>query len=97
MKFEAFEVCFLGLQKEPFLRSYFRELNTFIAIEIVKKECNMLEIVQVEGFCPSKIKISQFFNEFHLKIIWTRVRSCQNDHATPLDKLREKSWSRATN
>ena len=35
VKFEAFEVCFLGLEEEPFLRSYFIERITFKALEKV--------------------------------------------------------------
>ena len=58
VKFEAFEVCFLGLPYEPFLWSYFIEpIFFFKALEKSKKECNMLEIILVQGFCPLKIKI----------------------------------------
>ena len=41
----------------PFIVSW------FIAIEKCEKECNMLEIILVQGFCPPKIKISQFPSE----------------------------------
>jgi len=40
-----------------------QSLITFIAIEKCEKECNMLEIILVQGFCPPKIKISQFPSE----------------------------------
>ena len=34
----------------------------------MKKECNILEIILVQGFCPLNIKISQFPNGFHLNL-----------------------------
>ena len=33
-----------------------------------KKECNMLEIILVQGFCPLKVEITQFPDGFHLNI-----------------------------
>ena len=42
-------------------------LITFIALEKCEKECSMLEIILVQGFCPLKIKITQFPNGFCLK------------------------------
>ena len=65
MKFEAFEVCLLWLQEDPFLRSYFLQPITFIALEKCEKECTMLEIILVQGFFPLKIKITQFPARFH--------------------------------
>ena len=50
VKFEAVKVCFLGLQYEPFRRSYFVLLITLIALEKCEKECNMLEIILVHCF-----------------------------------------------
>ena len=44
-------------------------LHFFIALEKCEKECNMLEIILVQGFCSLKIKITQFPNEFCLKFI----------------------------
>ena len=35
-------------------------LHYFIAFEKCKKGWNMLEIILVQGFCPLKIKITQF-------------------------------------
>ena len=61
-------LIFRGLQLEPFLRSYFIQLITFIALKTCEKECNMLEVILVKGFCPLKIKISQFPNGFCLKV-----------------------------
>ena len=46
------EVCFLRLQKEPFLRSYSIQLmHYFIARENCEKECTMPEIILVQGYC----------------------------------------------
>ena len=42
------------------------ELTTFIALKKSKKESNMVEITLVQGFCPLKIKITQFPNGFRL-------------------------------
>ena len=67
MKFEAFVFCFLGLKEEPFLRSYFIELITFKALGKCETECNMLEIILVQGFSPLKSKITQFPNGLFLK------------------------------
>ena len=40
----------------------------FIALEKCEKECNMLENILVQGFCPLKIKITQFPDGFCLKL-----------------------------
>ena len=39
-----------------------------MALEKCEKECNMLEIILVKGFCPLKINITQFPNGFCLKV-----------------------------
>ena len=39
---------------------------TFIAFEKSEKECNMLQVILVQGFCPLKIKITQFLDGFCL-------------------------------
>jgi len=41
---------------------------TFIALEKCEKECNMLEIILVQGFRPLKIKITQFPNGIPLNL-----------------------------
>ena len=38
-----------------------------MALEKCEKEYNMLEIILIQGFCPLKIKITQFRNGFLLK------------------------------
>ena len=53
--------CFFDVLSFSFL-----QLSTFIALENCEKECNMLEIVLVQGFRPLKIKITQFPNGFQL-------------------------------
>ena len=35
----------------------------------MQKECNMLLIILVQGFCPTKIKITQFLDGFRLIIL----------------------------
>ena len=44
-----------------------QSLIIFIAPEKGGIECNMLEIILVQVFCPLKIKMTQFLNGFHLK------------------------------
>ena len=44
-----------------------QNLLTFIALEKCKKECNLLKITLVQGFCPLKINITQFSNRFRFK------------------------------
>ena len=66
-------VCFIRPRArlhEPFLLRYFIELNTSIAPEKCKKECGMLEIILVQGFCPLKIKITQFPDVFYLNFFF---------------------------
>ena len=41
---------------------------TPIAIEKCKKECNLAKNILVQGFCPLKIKITQFADGFHLNL-----------------------------
>ena len=38
-----------------------------MAIKKCEKECNMLENMLVQGFCPLKMKVTQFPNAFCLK------------------------------
>ena len=69
MRLLKFVLRFLGLQyKEPLLRSFIIQLiTTLIALEKCEKKSNMLEIIQVQGVCPLKIKTTQFPDGFHLK------------------------------
>ena len=45
---------------------YYRRQITSLALEKCKKECNILSIILVQGFCPLKIKITQFSGGFRL-------------------------------
>ena len=45
----------------------------FIALEKCKKECNMIEIILVWGFCQLKIKITQFPDGFHLEFNFVSI------------------------
>ena len=47
----------------------------FIGLKKCKKEFNMLEIVLVQGFCPLKINITEFFNRFRLKLYSDTLQS----------------------
>ena len=50
-----------------FLWCYYRDvIITSLAFEKCKKECNILEIILVQGFCPLKSKITQFHGGFCL-------------------------------
>ena len=44
-----------------------QNISTFIALEKCKKECSMLKIILVQGFCSLKINITQFSNGFRFK------------------------------
>ena len=44
-----------------------QNIFTFIALEKCKKECSMLKIILLQGFCPLKINITQSFNGFPFK------------------------------
>ena len=60
-----------------FLWCYYRWQITSLALEKCKKECNILWIILVQGFCPLKIKITQFPGGFRLNT--HRVfRSCND-------------------
>ena len=49
-----------------FLWCYYRQLITSVAFEKAEKECNIVEIILVQGFGPLKIKITQFPDGFIL-------------------------------
>lgn len=40
---------------------------TFIALEKCNKECQIIEIILVQGFCPLRIKITRFSGGFRRK------------------------------
>ena len=44
-----------------------QNLFTFITLEKCTKECNMIKIIRVQGFCSLKINITQFSNGFCFK------------------------------
>ena len=52
-----------------FLWFYYRWLITSLGLEKCKKECNILLIILVQGFCPLRIKITQSPRGFLLNII----------------------------
>ena len=54
-----------------FLWYYNRQLITSIALEKYKKECDTVKIILVQGFCPLKIKITQFSDGFRLNVYKT--------------------------
>ena len=59
-----FDICFLGLPKEIFFGVI---TDNTIAVKKCEKECNMLKIILVQGFCRLKIKITQFLAGFHFR------------------------------
>ena len=63
-----FDIHSLGFPN--FLWCYYRWFITSLAFEQGKKECNILEIILVQGFCPLKIKITQFPGGFFLDMIF---------------------------
>ena len=67
MKFEAFEVIFFQAPIRTFSSELFHITYYSYSLKKYKKGCNLLEIFLVQGFCPLKIKITQFPNGFHLK------------------------------
>ena len=58
-----------------FLWCYYRWLITYLGIENVKEECNMCSIILVQGFCPLKIKITQFLMDSVLIIVTSTYSS----------------------
>ena len=59
---------FLGSHKKfSLVLLVYRWLVTSLALEKCNKECSMLYIILVQGFCPLKIKITQFPGGFRLK------------------------------
>ena len=50
-----------------FLWCHYRWLLSSLALEKCKQECTILKIILVQGFCPLRIKITQFPGGFRLK------------------------------
>ena len=73
---------FSGSNKNLFFR-----VISFKALEKSEKECNMLEIILVQGFCSLKIKITQFPDEFCLNFFRFNFISI---HLVPYPKTKEK-------
>ena len=68
--FVKFYFYFLGLGLwEIFFRCNYTWFITSLALEKCKKECNMLQIILVQEFCPLKIKITQCPGGFHLNLL----------------------------
>ena len=55
-----FDIHFLGLPWEIFFGVTTDDLLRPLALEKCKNECNIVWIILVQGFCPLKIKITQF-------------------------------------
>ena len=53
-----------------FLWCYYRWLITSLSLEKCKKEDNFVWIILVQGFCPLKIKLTQFPDGFRLNFLW---------------------------
>ena len=47
--------------------------NCVISLKKCEKKCNMLYIILVQGFCPLKIKITQFTGGFRLKSFYRKL------------------------
>ena len=58
--FVKFNIHFLGLPWEIYYR--------WLIISSALEECNILSIILLQGFCPLKIKITQFPDGFRLKL-----------------------------
>ena len=53
---QLFSLTLLG----NFLCCYYRWLKKYFALEKCKKECDIVLVILVQGFCPMKIKTTQF-------------------------------------
>ena len=56
-------------EKLSFNWCYYRYLVISIALEKFRKECDIVSVILVQGFCPLKIKITQFPNRFRLNFL----------------------------
>ena len=67
-----FDIHFLGLPWE-IVFGVFTDIIISIALEKCEKECNIVYIILVQGFCPLKIEITQFPDEFWLKFMFQNM------------------------
>ena len=79
VKFEAFEVCFLGLEEEPFLRSYFIERITFKPLKSVKPNAICLKLFWYKVFLPGKVTLFDFLMDSFLKVTCPARKSTCSD------------------
>ena len=49
---------------------YFRQIFISLAFRKCKKDCNILRIFLVEGFCPLKVETARFPIAFHLNMLY---------------------------
>ena len=49
-----------------------------MALEKCKKECDTVWIILVQGFCPLKMKITQFPDGFSLKLFGSKTSDTEN-------------------
>ena len=61
---------------------------TSIALEKCEKECNMLKIILVQGFCPLKIKITQFPDGFRLNCSGADINQLSKPHIPMGNRVR---------
>ena len=103
MKFEEFYLCnhnsceiwlsFSRNSMRNFLWYYYRWFVTSLALEKCKKECNILQIILVQGFCPLKIKITQLsIGDSVLNLFFTR-KSLQLSLVFKVRDFVTRKWS----
>jgi len=61
--------------RAPLSWCYYRKLITSIALEKCKNECDLVEIILVQGFFPLKIEITQFPDGLRLNFV-SRQSQC---------------------
>ena len=62
-----FDIYFIGLPREIVFGVITDNKLSSISLEKCKKECGIVEIILVQGFCPLKVEIFQFPDGFCLK------------------------------
>ena len=60
---------FLGLSSEIFFGVITDNSLHLYPLKKCKKECDIVEVILVQGFCPLKIEITQFPDGFRLKCL----------------------------